>query len=46
MSFNEFLEKYQNQCDFILVGPYQNGKIEGRDGLRIPVCRLDGRWFV
>ena len=46
MSFDEFVKHYQSQCDFILVGPCQKGEIEGREGLKIPVFKLDMRWFV
>ncbi|WP_297814304.1 hypothetical protein [uncultured Helicobacter sp.] len=46
MSFDEFVKNYQSQCDFVLVGPCQKGKIEEREGLKIPVCKLDMRWFV
>lgn len=46
VSFDEFVKSYQSQCDFILIGPCQAGEIEGREGLSIPVCKLDFRWFV
>ena len=46
VSFDEFVKNYQSQCDFILVGPWQKGEIEGREGLKIPVFKLDMRWFV
>ena len=46
VSFDEFVKHYQSQCDFILVGPCQKGEIEGREGLKIPVFKLDMRWFV
>ena len=46
VSFDEFVKNYQSQCDFILVGPCQKGEIEGREGLKIPVFKLDMRWFV
>lgn len=46
VSYRDFIEKYQSECDFILVGPCQNGKVEDREGLKIPVFKLDMRWFV
>lgn len=44
VSVEEFLEKWQKQCDFVLVGPSQKGEIASR--VKIAVCPLYTYWFV
>ncbi|RAX56887.1 hypothetical protein CCZ01_08075 [Helicobacter monodelphidis] len=46
VSFDEFVKSYQSECDFILVGPWQKGSIEGRGGLNVPTYTINLRWFI
>ncbi|MDY4427246.1 MAG: hypothetical protein SPE20_07825 [Helicobacter sp.] len=39
-----FKENYESQCDFVLVGPLQNGSL--KDRVEIELCQLQTYWFV
>lgn len=46
VSFDCFLNEYQNKCNVLLKGPCQSGDIEKRSGLEVEVLQLDMKWFV
>lgn len=46
VDWERFLQDKQQLCDFILLGPYQNGDLSNRHGCIIPTARLNAEWFV
>lgn len=44
VNWETFVKDFQDSCDFILLGPKQHGDLK-RDGLHIPVARLEMEWF-
>lgn len=46
ISYKEFVNDYQKDCDYLVKGPSQRGDIENREGLRIKVLTMQHSWFL
>lgn len=45
VTWDDFIQKYQQDCSHLAKGPLQSGNIEQREGLGIPILSIDSSWF-
>lgn len=46
VGFEEFIWKYQEECDVLIKGPYQKGELEQRKEIKVEIIQLMMEWFV